>query len=224
MITESKSRWLHKVRFEFLLLALMMVLFNKIFVPDQEVYISYVWPFNMLLLGIASVGIFKEQRLFMRVIKNGLFLISILVPFFAATIFSTPVLSAIGLIAYIVYYLLIFSEVMRQITRRSEVTVGIVLGSVCGYLLLVVIATFSFLLLEFVQPASFNNTTLNNIPVFYNEIAYFSMITLGTIGYGDITPATSSARLMSAFFGIAGQFYMITLVGIIVSRFSSRRP
>lgn len=32
MITESKSWWLHKVRFEFLLLALMMVLFNTIFV------------------------------------------------------------------------------------------------------------------------------------------------------------------------------------------------
>jgi voltage-gated potassium channel len=79
------------------------------------------------------------------------------------------------------------------------------------------------LLLEFFQPASFNNTTLHNIPEFYNEIAYFSMITFGTIGYGDITPATASARLMSAFFGFASQFYMITLVGIIVSRFSSRR-
>lgn len=224
MHSQEHHTLLHRVRFELLLGALLMVLFNKIFVPSQDIYIRYVWPVNMLLLGIASVGMFREQSLAMRIFKNILFLMSIMVPFFASTVFSNPVLSGISLVAYILYYLLIFAEVMRQITRRSEVTIGIVLGSICGYLLLVVIATFSFLLLEFLHPASFNNTSINNIPAFYNEIAYFSMITLGTIGYGDITPATSSARLMSAFFGFAGQFYMITLVGIIVSRFSSRKP
>lgn len=46
-------------RFEFLLTALLFLLFDKIFFPDDTFYINYVWPFNMLFLGIASAIIFK---------------------------------------------------------------------------------------------------------------------------------------------------------------------
>jgi hypothetical protein len=50
---------------------------------------------------------------------------------------------------------------------------------------------------------------------------YFSFITLTSIGFGDIAPLTDMSRLTVAFFGMMGQFYMVAVIGIIISKFSS---
>jgi hypothetical protein len=102
------------------------------------------------------------------------------------------------------------------------VTASVVVGALCGYLLLVVIGIFTFMILEYLQPGCFKGTTNDNITVFYQEITYYTMITMSTIGYGDIVPVWHVARMLSAFFGIVGQFYVVTFVAIIVSKFSSR--
>jgi hypothetical protein len=48
------------------------------------------------------------------------------------------------------------------------------------------------------------------------------MTSIATVGYGDILPISPEARLITMFFTIAGQFYMVALVGIIISRFTRR--
>lgn len=223
MQTKIRYQWqkIHLYRFEFLLLSLCLVLFNKIFFPDQDVYVRYVWPVNMILLGLASRVIFKEEHIrFLRWSKNTLFLGSVLIPLFAGFVFSSKIWSITGILVYISYYIIILTEVLRQITRRGEINLSVILGSLCGYLLLIIIATFSFLITEIFVPGSFSQTNPENIPVFYNQMSYFSMITIATVGYGDITPLTDSARLLASFFGIMGQFYMVTLVGILISKFT----
>jgi hypothetical protein len=122
----------------------------------------------------------------------------------------------------VLYYSIIFSEVLRQIFQRSEATVSVILGSVSGFLLMIVIAQFAFLQLEYATPGSFNGLEQGSIPSLYNQLSYFSMVTMATVGYGDIAPKTETARLITMFFTIAAQFYMVALVGIIVSRFSAR--
>jgi len=52
--------------------------------------------------------------------------------------------------------------------------------------------------------------------------AYFSFITLTSIGFGDMYPITDMTRLVTAFFGMVGQFYMVAVVGIIISKFTSK--
>lgn len=54
------------------------------------------------------------------------------------------------------------------------------------------------------------------------DLVYFSSITLTSIGFGDITPSSYHTKLITAFFGIAGQFYVVVLVGILISKFSSK--
>lgn len=223
MQTRIRHHWqkIHLYRFEFLLFTLWMVLFNKIFFPDQDFYVQYIWPVNMILLSVASRAIFKEEHILpLKWSKNVLFLASVLIPFFAAIVFSSRILSITGILLYILYYIIILIEVLRQITRKGEINISVILGSLCGYLLLIIVATFSFIFAEMFVPGSFSQTTPENIPVFYNQMSYFSMITIATVGYGDITPVTDSARLLASFFGILGQFYMVTLVGILISKFT----
>jgi len=221
-ISDNYSEKLFLYRFEFLLFTLLLVLFDKIIFSENEVYVKIVWPINMLILGVASFAIFRERGFALKLIKNVLFVLSMVIPFFAFRVFNNNNLSVAALVTYIFYYLLIFYEVFRQILRPPVVTASVIIGAVCGYLLLVVIGIFTFMSLELLEPGSFQGTTFDNITMFYHEITYYTMITMSTIGYGDIVPKSQSARLLSAFFGILGQFYIITFVGIIVSKYSSR--
>lgn len=176
----------------------------------------------MFILGIVSFGIFRESGFFIKLFKNVLFVLSMVIPFFAFKVFENRELSIAALVTYVLYYGFIFWEVFKQILRPPAVTASVVVGALCGYLLLVVIGIFTFMILEYLHSGSFKGTTHDNITVFYQEITYYTMITMSTIGYGDIVPVWHVARMLSAFFGIVGQFYVVTFVAIIVSKFSSR--
>ena len=47
-------------------------------------------------------------------------------------------------------------------------------------------------------------------------LIYFSLTTLSTIGFGDITPLTLQARYAAVAEGITGQFYLAILVARLV--------
>jgi hypothetical protein len=51
---------------------------------------------------------------------------------------------------------------------------------------------------------------------------YFSLTTLSTIGFGDITPLTLQARYAAVAEGITGQFYLAVLVARLVGMQMSR--
>jgi Ion channel len=58
-------------------------------------------------------------------------------------------------------------------------------------------------------------------PVF-PVLIYFSLITLTTIGYGDITPLTMKTRYAAIAEGVTGQFYLAILVARLVGMQMSR--
>jgi len=57
-----------------------------------------------------------------------------------------------------------------------------------------------------------------------SQYVYFSYVTLATLGYGDLTPATAVGRLLAVFETIAGSLYLVTAVSLIVSRVGAERP
>jgi hypothetical protein len=53
------------------------------------------------------------------------------------------------------------------------------------------------------------------------ELLYFSLITLSTVGYGDIVPLSGTARILTAMEGVTGVLYIATTVALLVGRFKS---
>src|SRR5579862_2094836 len=51
------------------------------------------------------------------------------------------------------------------------------------------------------------------------ELLYFSLITLSTIGYGDIVPLSGEARILAALEGVTGVLYITNTSAPLVSRF-----
>lgn len=211
---------LSKYRYEFLLAALLLLIFDKIFFPDTTIYLEYVWPFNMVVIALACFGIFHEAHRYVIKLRNFLCLVSIAMPFMFIFFRSSASFILCLTLFYILFYVFIFAEVMRQITLTKEVRLNVVIGSFCGYLLLSMVVVFCFVLVEILVPDSFHGLS-TDIASKYNELSYFSFITLTSIGFGDIYPQTDSSRLTVAFFGMAGQFYMVAVIGIIISKFTS---
>jgi hypothetical protein len=52
-----------------------------------------------------------------------------------------------------------------------------------------------------------------------SELLYFSLITLSTIGYGDLVPVGGETRMLAALEGVTGVLYIAITVAILVSRF-----
>lgn len=55
------------------------------------------------------------------------------------------------------------------------------------------------------------------------DMTYFSLVTLATVGYGDVLPATHMARMFAMFQAVVGQFYVAVVVALFVSMYSSQR-
>lgn len=213
---------LNSYRYEFLLTALLVLIFDKIFFPDNAFYLKYVWLFNMLLIAVASFGIFLNRSLHLRRFRNIMSLTAVLMPVGFVFLNTQNWFIQFLTLFFIVYYSSLFVEVMIQIISIKEVRLNVVIGSFCGYLLLSMIALFAYVLIEFNYPNSFHGLTQGNVALAYNELSYFSFITLTSIGFGDIYPITDMSRLTTAFFGMLGQFYMVAVVGIIISKFTSK--
>lgn len=62
--------YIHKRKYELLLFALMQHLFIGIFLSDLPFYTKVIWPINMVILGIASVGVFIEKGHWKKLIQN----------------------------------------------------------------------------------------------------------------------------------------------------------
>ena len=54
------------------------------------------------------------------------------------------------------------------------------------------------------------------------ELLYFSLVTLSTIGYGDVVPLHGEVRMLAALEGIAGVLYIAITVALLVSAYRPR--
>lgn len=55
------------------------------------------------------------------------------------------------------------------------------------------------------------------------ELTYFSLVTLTTLGYGDLSPASGIGRGLATLEAVLGQVFLVTAVALTVSRLASRR-
>lgn len=117
------------------------------------------------------------------------------------------------------FYLFVFMGLIWRISRSKRVTADTVFGSISGYLLIAVTWSILFQLIEFLQPSSFNFVAGQEVtPALF---IYFAHITIASVGYGEITPATPIARSVTALLGMVGQLYLTVLVAIIIGIYLS---
>ncbi|MBD8488940.1 two pore domain potassium channel family protein [Echinicola sp. CAU 1574] len=215
--------FLKRKKYEILLLALVQHLYTAIFFKDLVFYMQYIWPINTMLLGLASVGVFIERGKWKIIIRNILLVIVILLPvchsLFKDSQFFIELLSLI----YMVFFALIFWEVIKFLIKPSYVNADIIFAAACGYFMLIEISVFVLQFEFYRNTASITNLNTSTLADTYLDLVYLASIIQTTIGFGDITPSIHVTKLTTSFLGVISQFYNVVLVGILISKYSSYR-
>ncbi|MBU4564067.1 MAG: hypothetical protein KMY53_05800 [Desulfarculus sp.] len=110
--------------------------------------------------------------------------------------------------------------------NRRGVTLDALLASVAAYVLLAISFSCLYSLLVMLNPQSFNPPTLLNFqhPAhIYLTMIYFSLVTLTTVGYGDIAPISGFAQMFAGVEALIGQLYLAILVAYLVGSSLSAR-
>lgn len=209
-------------KYEFLIFGLIQHLFVGIFLTDLPFYASVIWPINMIILSISCMMIFenksKTQIGFSILFSFLVFILPIVLQFVSDDLQLLIWLSGI----YVAFFVYVLWEVMRYLMKPSYINKDIISAAGCGIFLLIEIAVFLMQALYYSDPTSFTGINAGNPATTYIDFVYFSSITITSIGYGDILPSSHTAKLFTSLFGIIGQFYTVVLVGILISKFTSR--
>ena len=126
-------------------------------------------------------------------------------------------------LSLIAFLLVSISCTLRQVAFGTEINTNRLVGAICVYLLLGVIWALVYSLLEFAAPSSFTGIAPGDATGWDSGWIYFSFVTLTTLGYGDITPVSATARSLAYLQAIAGQFYIAVLVAGLVSAYITDR-
>jgi hypothetical protein len=104
----------------------------------------------------------------------------------------------------------------------GSVTRGRIYGLVNLYLLLGLFYFAVFTLIETMQPNSFSDAGLPaSTGISRHSLLYLSLVTLTTLGYGDIVPISQPARIMAALEAVTGVLYIAITVARLVAAYAS---
>jgi len=112
------------------------------------------------------------------------------------------------------------SGLVRDLRATGEVAIHSLAGVLAIYLLLGMFFAFAYGLIDAIDPealfAEANHSTSS-------ERLYFSFVTLSTVGYGDLAPASDGSRALAVAEMLIGQIYLVTVVALIVANLGPRR-
>ncbi len=114
---------------------------------------------------------------------------------------------------FIIY---IVGSVIKDLMVRKNVDIFALVDAVNGYLLLSIMFISLVAFCDLYLPGSYNAAGKSDM-----ELVYYTMITLTTAGYGDITPQLPVSQSLSMFIAVTGQFYVAVIVAILVGKYSS---
>lgn len=132
------------------------------------------------------------------------------------------VLRAISTVLHLLFVAGCLAGLVGHILRAREVTVELVFAALSAYLFMALLwSSFYVLLLQF-QPQALGGA-LSAERHLSMQLIYFSLVTITTLGYGDLLPVTPFARMLASLEAVVGQFYLTVLVAWLVGMYVSRR-
>jgi ion channel len=139
----------------------------------------------------------------------------------ASTLFPSRALLAIKWIILATFFGLTVVHLFSYLRNARTITLSHLFTAVSVYVLLGMLFFTLYSAFDVVHPGSFQHSSsaATDRP---SDLLYFSLITLSTIGYGDIVPVYGEARMFAALEGMIGVLYVAIMIALLVSAY--RRP
>ena len=205
-LSHSKERFLILICLILGLIVLVPILkgfaairiFLDIFIT--AIYISMVYTFSH-----------KKRHIYIGALLAMVMLISLWLQYFH----QNNLVFAIGRICGILFFIMVITNILTFIFKSEDVTIEVIYAALLVYLLMALMWSFVYVLLELINSPSFNMAmSLEQGSQMWS--IYYSFVTITTLGYGDITPATELASSFSILEAVVGQLYLVVVVARLV--------
>ena len=113
--------------------------------------------------------------------------------------------------------------VVRRLTHHRRVTLQTLFGAIASYLLIAIGFTYLYMFVGAAQHEPFFSSYADDADIPSTSYMYFSMVTITTLGYGDLAPASNLSRLLATTEAVVGQVYLVTFVAMVVGMFIQQR-
>jgi voltage-gated potassium channel len=126
---------------------------------------------------------------------------------------------SIAVITTLLLLAVLFAIVHRLLTHLT-ISWPTILGALCIYLVFGMVFASAYAVAGHLQ----DNMLFAQQDGFTSaDTLYFSLVTLTTVGFGDLTMRTDGMRIMSAMEALLGQVYLITAVGLLIGNLGRTR-
>jgi len=116
----------------------------------------------------------------------------------------------------ITYMGLVTAVILWKVLSSSKVTVETLYGAASAYLFIGIVWGMAYSLIDQIWPGSFRYTYDAGKRMAWPDYSFFSVITLTTIGYGDVVPL-GRVKALVMMEGIIGALYPAILIGRLLT-------
>jgi hypothetical protein len=216
MMTKS---YLFEKRFLFLLI---LLLFFLVVVPFMDDHSGFRFIVDIVVTGIfiAVMYAISSKR------HHVIFALCLIVPMIVSLWIDYFITAKWAFVTSEVCGILFFGfaiiNIVNFIRNANEVTTEVIYAAVVVYLLMALLWSNIYQLLEVLVPGSFSlpEGQIQNDRFLF---LYFSLVTITTLGYGDMTPLTDRAAGLASVEALSGQIYLVVLVAWLVGMHVSKR-
>ena len=212
--------------FSSLLAALLFFIFISPFVSDEGAGKVFLY-LSIFSIMIANAYVSASNR--------GLTVLSVVVLIVAGMAWLGPDVLPDGLDDVLRYSIIGLGTgftaalIVQSVVRHEKVSLDTILGGINAYLLIAIAFTFGHGVIAIVEPEAY---LIGDVPIGsavgvgtdgYATMLYFSLVTMTTLGYGDMVPIPPLARLFSGAESVIGQLFVAIFIARLVSLEVSQR-
>lgn len=129
---------------------------------------------------------------------------------------DTPAADIAYMLILLCFYIAAMRLVGRKVLLTGSVDLNKVIGSIALYFMLGLFFSALFTLLLHFSPEALRGLEVTRPLDQISSTNYFSFVTLTSLGYGDITPATPLARFLVMLESVTGIFYLALIVASLI--------
>ena len=211
--------YLSRKKYETYLASLFILLFGQFMLPGKYLI---AWQ-HILVIQNVLVGLllFEGVRRWMKyfiLILSAILISECLILFWQEE--NMTIRFSMGVL-FSIYFLLASGKIYKEIVVAQKVDNGMIAAVFSGFIMLGFLGTFLFTLIEIAESGSFSHLGEGDLK--YQNLSYFSFVSLLTIGYGDIVPITQMAKKTAILLGLLGNFYLTFVAAIIIGKYLQQK-
>lgn len=206
--------WLTDASFGLLLLILVFTVFIlPILIAYENVHFIFV---NTVFLFLFFTGIWSSRRKALILLTSLLFFTQLGLRLLRFSDWDFEFYLSERIVGILNMLVFIFLNI-RLLFRDNEVNIYRVIGAINVYLLMAILGAFLFEIVHLITGTGISGIgELQGIDEDYAEYIYFSLVSLTTVGFGDLYPNQVITKMLSVFLSTVGILYPAVVIARLV--------